>query len=538
MTRLNSLVRTFGALAFLALLGACGGSGSTPEPTPPPVPPPPGPTALETAVELDSRLDDVDVKAHLDAAIESAGKLSVTSVHGESKTAEANAQAVLDEHAAIMKAVTDADAVISEANAELMAAEDIADATEKAAVIGLLESAIREAEGIKMTAEGYLDPAPGTTTGIDNLIEAVAAVTGGAGADPMKTPADVGKAVAAAIQAALGSADPATNADVTAATDDAVLRNDYSDIGAMTWAQIVGPENVMKIRRLDGAAVTQVDSVSVSGSATMFTADAAIPANLTDTDDAADGTQVADGDYFAAEHMGIPGTVFCASNDCVMATDGDLSGSWYFTPAQGTELYVAATGANAGKYVQASLYGRYGYWLSEDGSAIALHSALGSIVTGATTTNTANLDLGADENGNDVTARYSGNAVGFSVRNDGDGDAVASGHFDADVSLTASFGGNPTLGGHISGFRGNAVNSNWRVQLNQVNLAGTTVAVADGVASGGGAAGVWTATGYGPAQTQDANGSAVNHRPEGFVGRFNANFSDGAAAGAYATRAD
>ncbi|MDE0345919.1 MAG: hypothetical protein OXI66_09080, partial [Boseongicola sp.] len=387
-------------------------------------------------------------------------------------------------------------------------------------------------------AEGYLDPAPGTTTGIDNLTEAVAAVTGGADADPMKTPADVGKAVAAAIQAALSSVDPAANADGTAAPDDAVLRNDVADIGAMTWAHIVGPENVMKIRRLDGGAVTQVDSISVSGSATAITADGAIPAALTDTDDAADGTQVADGDYFAAEHMGIPGTVFCASNDCVMATDGDLSGSWYFTPAQGMELYVAATGANAGKYVQASQYGRYGYWLSEDGSAIALHSALGSIETGAAATNTANLDLGADDNGNDVTAGYSGSAVGFSVRNDSDGEAVASGHFDADVSLTANFGGNPTLSGEISGFTGNAVNSSWRVQLNQVNLSGTAVDVSNGVASGGGAVGAWTALGYGPAQTQDANGSAVNHRPEGFVGRFNASFSDGAAAGAYATRAD
>ena len=60
---------------------------------------------------------------------------------------------------------------------------------------------------------------------------------------------------------------------------------------------------------------------------------------------------------------------------------------------------------------------------------------------------------------------------------------------------------------------------------------------AAGVAYGGTAAGAWTAQGYGPVQQTDGgNGDPVKHRPEGFFGRFNANFSDGAAAGAYATR--
>ena len=47
-----------------------------------------------------------------------------------------------------------------------------------------------------------------------------------------------------------------------------------------------------------------------------------------------------------------------------------------------------------------------------------------------------------------------------------------------------------------------------------------------GTTTASGQNGVWTAQGYGP------NGG----RPEGFFGGFNAHFSDGHAAGAYATR--
>ena len=47
--------------------------------------------------------------------------------------------------------------------------------------------------------------------------------------------------------------------------------------------------------------------------------------------------------------------------------------------------------------------------------------------------------------------------------------------------------------------------------------------------------------GYGPEQTPRDSGVdpeilAIKHRPDGFFGRFNANFTDGQAAGAYATR--
>ena len=128
----------------------------------------------------------------------------------------------------------------------------------------------------------------------------------------------------------------------------------------------------------------------------------------------------------------------------------------------------------------------------------------------------------------------------MSVMNDSEGMAMSSGHFDATVNLTARFEATPMLGGNITGFVGNAVNSGWNVVLNQTALNATDADFdTPGVAYGGAAAGAWTAQGYGPAETPEADGDpAVNHRPEGFFGRFNANMLDGAVAGAYVTRAD
>ena len=64
---------------------------------------------------------------------------------------------------------------------------------------------------------------------------------------------------------------------------------------------------------------------------------------------------------------------------------------------------------------------------------------------------------------------------------DGDGGVVPgtlqSGAFTADVTLTATFGTFPLLGGYINGFKGNAVDPDWRVTL--VEGAFTAAALAD-----------------------------------------------------------
>lgn len=133
------------------------------------------------------------------------------------------------------------------------------------------------------------------------------------------------------------------------------------------------------------------------------------------------------------------------------------------------------------------------------------------------------------------SASYKGSAVGMSVvwTTDTKGKEVSgsrvSGHFDADVSLTMKFGTSPSLEGTISNFRGSGVDASWSVDLDSATLSGGTFS--DGVTDGGDAAGVWTATAFGGSAT-----SGSEARPAGVFGEFDADFTNGAAAGVYATR--
>ena len=132
----------------------------------------------------------------------------------------------------------------------------------------------------------------------------------------------------------------------------------------------------------------------------------------------------------------------------------------------------------------------------------------------------------------DDKATYTGSAVGMSVlKTDnaaGDGQDIDSGSFTASVTLNATFGATAAdqrIGGHIHNFVGDATSDSWRVTLEDAALAtGGTASTGDTVATG--LDGVWTNSAYGPA----------NARPTGVFGHFNAHFSDGHAAGAYATR--
>ena len=345
-------------------------------------------------------------------------------------------------------------------------------------------------------------------------------------------PAAIGKRIAGEVMTAIGTAAPGTNGTIGADTPMGGIMNDADDIGAMTWAMIVGEDNVMDVRRFDTNAISEVKAASVMGS--MASGLAATGATVPTDDDATeDGIQNADGSSYDAVYKGIDGTVFCAGTDCGQDADGNLTGSWYFTPDSTTALFVKNPDM-AGMYMAATMYATYGYWLTyTDGAATGI--ALYANNTGASTT----LDLGQDGTGadaTDVTATYSGSAVGISKHGDN------SGQFTADVNLTATFAVAPMLRGQISNFMGDAV-GNWTVILNETAL---VVADADfaspGTTAGGGAAGTWTAQGYGLAPINhdgdDGTTPLVNQRPEGFFGHFSANFGDGAAAGAYATRAD
>ena len=107
--------------------------------------------------------------------------------------------------------------------------------------------------------------------------------------------------------------------------------------------------------------------------------------------------------------------------------------------------------------------------------------------------------------------------------------SIYSDGFTADVNLNATFHASaPLLGGTVDNFQGNAVDPDWEVTFVETAASGGTV-TAGRTTTASGDAGAWTATSY---------GEEANARPTGIFGGFSAHFSDGHAAGAYATRKD
>ena len=205
----------------------------------------------------------------------------------------------------------------------------------------------------------------------------------------------------------------------------------------------------------------------------------------------------------------------------------ELTGSWYFTPDMPKEWYLRSTTDGVMSYSPELAYARYGHWLSEVESGAAVVNTYAA--TGATGTITSGLAISTVGDELVGTATYTGDARGYSlhktVDEDGETTSIYSGAFTADVSLVARFGTAATLGGTIKGFEGGAVDTDWSVELERITYPDSgTITAGKTVASG--RDGEWTATSYGEAE----------QRPTGIFGGFNSHFSDGHAAGAYATR--
>ena len=208
----------------------------------------------------------------------------------------------------------------------------------------------------------------------------------------------------------------------------------------------------------------------------------------------------------------------------------------------------------------------YGMWLSDQGT-LSLNLLVGLVAPEQRKWNRATRSYGGGENdvglrtevkalgtrddnrpdvdeGLAMSATYSGTAEGLSAR-ETDG-TTASGHFKADVSLTAKFGADATLEGRIDNFRsadpagqGTAhVNSDWSADLASSPLTAdidigdvdnnpnTPDAVTGGKVTGGtvsgpdGTSGEWAGIAYGK----------QGKRPDGFYGGFRLKFGDGDAA--------
>jgi hypothetical protein len=298
-----------------------------------------------------------------------------------------------------------------------------------------------------------------------------------------------------------------------------------------TWAEIVGADKIMEMRiGATGGGTMRVMAASVAG---MTAAD--VHSDLTATGGTENGNEYADGfqTATAGDYEGIPGTAFCGGSDCSVDDDGDLAGSWYFAPMSPKEWYVRLM--KDADYTVEDLYARFGHWLTADGDGATVINTYAM-----TAGNTDSLDLTTVNTADDATtltdtsATYTGTAAGMSLHKEFDGQgeivegSLQSGAFTAAVNLKATFGDAPKLQGTVDMFTGPATDSDWTVELQVTDLTSAGVLDGTGRTIATGRDGVWSAQAYGTA----------GERPAGIFGGFNSHFSDGHAAGAYATRKD
>ena len=246
-----------------------------------------------------------------------------------------------------------------------------------------------------------------------------------------------------------------------------------------------------------------------------------------------------------ATFRGASGTLTCGgTTDCTatLDADGDITAvteGWIFTPGDGATIDVPD-----------SDYLHYGFWLQRTTDADG-EVTYNEVETFAGSSVDASGDVAAVTG----SATYSGGALGVYVHSvtnpDGTEASATSGHFTADVALTATFGQVPvsaddstgtiapnllnTLSGTINNFMlsGHDEGPGWSVAL-QGAIAPDAGTVTGGTAKGGNGDGSLTATFHGDVTAVDG----VVPKPSSVVGEFNAGFSDGSVAGAFGATKD
>ena len=154
----------------------------------------------------------------------------------------------------------------------------------------------------------------------------------------------------------------------------------------------------------------------------------------------------------------------------------------------------------------------------------------------------------------DGSAIYNGGSTGVYVKNvyteGGSIESATSGHFKADVSLTATFGQvgvgeeatiAPNLLNTLTGTIDNFDLSGGEVNEWAVNLKGDITpdtGIASGAATGGGTPGTFNATFHGttPQTPTEDDANDITVAPGSVVGEFGANFSNGSVAGGFGAR--
>ena len=204
----------------------------------------------------------------------------------------------------------------------------------------------------------------------------------------------------------------------------------------------------------------------------------------------------------------------------------DDEAKWFFAPLEANRDSYWQLNPAGTAYVQAA-YLEWGLWLTDE-TTVAHYVGQGEGSAAVPTRDVGSITgvVGTDED--EVTARYSGDAVGLSARRTGGTDAApvyASGHFAAKMNLTATFKETgDQLDGEITDFQPTGtgtdhVDTSWRL-----NLVGSEFT---GAASGGfenpqaesnPVSGEWRAQAYG----------GGTEEPAGIYGGFAAHFGEDA----------
>ena len=246
-------------------------------------------------------------------------------------------------------------------------------------------------------------------------------------------------------------------------------------------------------------------------------------------------------------HKGFTGALICTGADCnsPATASAEFAGSWYFYVTDDTST-VSVNEAAADwvkdkdddkKYVlrTAQAYADWGVWLADvtgrPGRIIHRYRRGGPNPGGTWSGDKA--PMGASNE-----ATYTGGAVGVSTLYETKEDAGDEkvGSFTATAELTATFGSSPTLEGKITDFKGDAVNTNWELELQSSTLTDTGgLAASDNAddnvtnrqttANRAVSFDSWNAQFYGTGTDND--------RPVGVVGDFDGRFRDGQAVGVF-----
>ena len=239
----------------------------------------------------------------------------------------------------------------------------------------------------------------------------------------------------------------------------------------------------------------------------------------------------------AGTYNGSMGTYRCnGTADCTVTLDAKgaitaIDGSWIFTPAP-----RVTTDQPDYEYLS------YGFWLKKttDEDGVLTYNEVETFAG-------SSLDTASDVRLVEGSATYNGGATGVYVKDvhnsDGTLDTATAGHFTAAASLKVNFVGmsvaeddHNSITGTINKFELSGGEENaWSAALKgEIDTPDT--GIASGTANGGGAAGSFNATFYGPTPQTEAAAAGegtATVAPGSVVGEFDANFSNGSVAGAF-----